>query len=208
MRITIIGAGNMGRGIGTRAVAGGHDVEIVDNDPADAKTLADELGSSASAVDKSSLGGEIVVVAVYYPATLAAVEEYGDQLAGKVVVDISNPIDFETMDGLAVSPDTSGAEEVAKAVPSGTAVVKAFNTTFARTLVAGEVAGQQLDVFIAGDNDGAKAKVSSLVESGGLRAIDAGPLRRARELEHLMFLQITLQEPRGLGYQSTLKLLP
>jgi len=208
VRITIIGAGKMGRGIGTRAVAGGHDVEIVDNDPAEANALADELAGSATAVDKSSIGGEIVVLAVYYPTTLAAVEEYGDQLAGTVVVEISNPIDFETMDGLAIPPDTSGAEEVAKAVPSGTAVVKAFNTTFAPTLVAGEVAGQKLDVFVAGDDDGAKEKVTSLVESGGLRPIDAGPLRRARQLEQLMFLQITLQEPLGLGYQSAIKLLP
>jgi hypothetical protein len=208
MKISIIGAGNMGRGIGTRAVAGGHDVDITDNDPADAKALADELGGSATAVDKSSVGGEIVVLAMYYPATLAAVEEYGDQLAGRVVVDISNPIDFETMDGLAVPADTSGAEEVARALPSGTPVVKAFNTTFATTLVAGEVAGQKLDVFVAADDESAKAKVSSLVESGGLRAIDVGPLRRARQLEHLMFLNITIQEPLGLGYQSAIKLLP
>jgi predicted dinucleotide-binding enzyme len=207
MRITIIGAGNMGRGIGTRAVVGGHDVEIVDNDPAEANALADELGGSATAADKSSIGGEIVVLAVYYPATLAGVEEYRDQLAGRVVVDISNPIDLETMDGLAVPPDSSGAEEVAKAVASGTPVVKAFNTTFATTLVAGEVAGQQLDVFVAADDDDAKRKVSALVESGGLRPIDAGPLRRARQLEHMMFLNITIQEPLGLGYQSAIKIL-
>src|SRR5918994_2945576 len=110
MRVTIIGAGNMGRGIGTRAVAGGHEVDIVDNDPAEAKALADELGGTATATDKASIGGEIVVLAVYYPATLAAAQQYGDQLAGKVVVDISNPVDFETMDGLAVSAETSGGE--------------------------------------------------------------------------------------------------
>jgi hypothetical protein len=81
---------------------------------------------------------------MYYPARLAAAEEYGDQLAGKVAVDISNPVDFETMDGLAVSADTSGAEELQKALPAGTTVVKAFNTSFARALVPGEVAGQQL----------------------------------------------------------------
>lgn len=208
MKISIIGAGNMGRGIGTRAVAGGHDVEIIDNDPAEAKALADDLGGSATAGEKSAVGGEIVVLAVYYPATLAAIEEYGDQLTGKVVVDISNPLDFETMDGLAVPPDTSGAEEAAKAVPSGIPVVKAFNTTFATTLVAGEVAGQKLDVFVAGDDEAAKGKVASLVEDGGLRPIDVGPLRRARQLEHMMFLHITIQEPLGLGYQSAIKILP
>lgn len=208
MKVTIIGAGNMGRGIGTRVVAGGHEVEIIDNNPADAKALADELGGLATAGEKSSIEGEIVVLAVYFPFNLAAVEEYGDLLAGRVVIDISNPLDFETMDGLAIPPDTSAAEEVAKAVPSGTPVVKAFNTTFATTLVTGRVAGQPLDVFIAGDDEDAKEKVSSLVESGGLHALDVGPLRRARQLEQFEFLHITIQEPLGLGYQSAIKILP
>ena len=66
MKVTIIGAGNMGRAIGMRAVAGGHEVEIIDNDPADAQSLAGDLGDSATAVDKSSIGGEIVVLALYY----------------------------------------------------------------------------------------------------------------------------------------------
>jgi predicted dinucleotide-binding enzyme len=188
MKVTIIGAGNMGRGIGTRAAAGSD--------------------GTATATDKASIGGELVALAMYYPATLAAAQEYGDQLAGKVVVDISNPVDFETMDGLAVPADTSAAEELAKALPSGTPVVKAFNTTFATTLVAGGVAGKKLDVFIAGDDEAAKQTVAALVESGGLRPLDVGPLRRARQLEQLMFLQITIQEPLGLGAQSAIKLLP
>lgn len=206
MKVTIIGAGNMGRGIGTRVIAGGNSVEIIDNDPEDAKALAHELGESATAVGKDEINGEVVVLAVYYPYTLAAVEEYGDRLGGKVVVDIANPIDFETMDGLAIPADTSSAEETAKRVPSGTPVVKAFNTTFARTLIAGEVAGQQLDVFIAADDEDAKARVTSLVEGGGLRPIDVGPLRRARQLEQFEFLHITLQEPLGLGFASAIKL--
>lgn len=208
MRMTIIGAGNMGRAIGTRAVAGGHEIEIIDNDPAEAKALADDLGGSAAAGEKNAITGEVVVLAVYYPATLAAIDEYAEQLAGKVVVDISNPVDFETMDGLTVPPDSSGAEEAAKALPSGTPVVKAFNTTFANTLGPGEVAGQKLDVFVAADDEEAKGKVTELVSSGGLRPIDAGPLRRARQLEQVMFLHITLQESLGTGYQSAIKILP
>ncbi|HMB18495.1 MAG TPA: NAD(P)-binding domain-containing protein [Gaiellaceae bacterium] len=64
MKVTIIGAGNMGRAIGTRAVGGGHEVEIIDNDPAEAQALANDLGESATAVDKRSIGGEIVVLAL------------------------------------------------------------------------------------------------------------------------------------------------
>ena len=72
--------------------------------------------------------------------------------------------------------------------PPAARVVKAFNTTFARTLVAGTVAGQPLDVFIAGDDAAAKATIPQLVEAGGLCAIDTGPLSRARHLEEMGLL--------------------
>ena len=207
MKITIVGAGNMGRGIGTRAVAGGHEVEIADRDPEQARALAEGLGGSATAVGPDDpLGGEVVVFAVYYPGIKDAVREYADRLAGKVVVDITNPINAETFDDLATPAGTSSAEEVAQLVPDGTPVVKAFNTTFAPTLVAGEVAGQQLDVLIAGDDDDAKQKVSQLAADGGLRPLDVGPLRRARQLEQLGFLHIALQQPLDLGYGSAIKL--
>jgi 8-hydroxy-5-deazaflavin:NADPH oxidoreductase len=209
MKITIIGAGNMGRGIATRAIAGGHDVEILDRDPAEAQALAEQLGGSTSVLDRSAaFGGEIVVFAVYYPMIKDAVQEYSDRLAGRVVVDITNPIDTESGDRLATPPGGSSAEEVAQLVPPGTPVVKAFNTTFAPTLVAGEVDGQQLDVLIAGDDEGAKQKLSQLVADGGLRPIDVGPLRRAQQLEQLGFLHISIQEPLGLGFESAVKLHP
>lgn len=209
MKITIIGAGNMGRGIGTRAVAGGHEVEIVDRDPAEAQKLAEELGGSATALEPgAALGGEVVVFALYYPGIKDAVHQYADQLAGKVVVDITNPVNTQTWDSLATSPGSSSAEELQQLVPDGTPVVKAFNTTFAGTLVEGEVAGQQLDVLIAGDDDEAKRKVSQLVSDGGLRPIDVGPLARAQQLEHLGFLHISLQQPLELGFGSGVKLHP
>jgi hypothetical protein len=208
MKVTIVGAGNMGRGIGTRAVAGGHEVEIVDRDPADAGSLAGELGGSATALDPgASFGGDVVVFAVYYPGIKDAVQEYGEQIAGKVVVDITNPVDTNTWDRLATSSGSSSAEEVAALVPDGTSVVKAFNTTFAPTLVAGEVGGQPLDVFLAGDDEGAKEKVSRLVSDGGLRPLDVGPLARAQQLEQLGFLHISIQQPLGLGFASAVKLL-
>jgi NADPH-dependent F420 reductase len=204
-RVTIVGAGNMGRGIGTRVAAGGHQVEIVDRDPAQAEQLAKELGGSAAALDPGAPGGEVVVFAVYYPGIKDAVRQYADQLAGKAVVDITNPVDTQTWDRLATPPGTSSAEEVQQLVPQGTPVVKAFNTTFAGTLVAGEVNGQQLDVFIAGDDEAAKDKVSQLAADGGLRPIDVGPLSRAQQLEQLGFLNISLQQPLGLNFGSAIK---
>jgi NADPH-dependent F420 reductase len=207
-RVTIVGAGNMGRGIGTRAVAGGHQVEIVDRDQAEAEKLAGELGENATVLEPGAPpGGDIVVFAVYYPGIKDAVQQYGDQLAGKVVVDITNPVDTQTWDKLATPPGVSSAEEVQRLVPRGTPVVKAFNTTFAPTLVAGEVAGQQLDVLIAGDDEAAKRKVSQLASDAGLRPIDVGPLSRAQQVEQLGFLHISLQQPHGLGFGSAVKLV-
>ena len=210
MKVTIIGAGNMGRGIGTRLVAGGNDVELVDRDPGDARSLAEELagagGASATAAQGDAIGGAVIVLALYYHDVAEAIEQYAEQLAHRVVVDVSNPIDFSTMEGLVTPTDSSGAEEIAKLVPDGTAVVKAFNTTFARTLAEGQVAGQPLDVLIAGDDEEAKRTLSGLVESGGLRPVDVGPLRRARQLEQLGFLHIAVQERLGTGFASAVKL--
>jgi 8-hydroxy-5-deazaflavin:NADPH oxidoreductase len=213
MNVTIIGAGNMGRGIGHRVVAGGHDVTIVDRDPEEAERLAEELrGATAAGATVEAEGpgaelrGEVVILAVYYPGNLEIARDLGEGLAGKVIVDISNPL-TETFDGLATAPGTSAAEEVAAAAPSGARVVKAFNTTFSGTLVEGQVAGQPLDVLIAGDDEGAKETVAQLVRDGGLRAIDVGPLERARQLEGLGFIGIALQQPLGLNFQSAWKLI-
>ena len=209
MKVTIVGAGNMGRGVGTRAVAGGHQVEIVDHDPDEARELAKDLGGSATALEPGApFGGEVVVFAVYYPGIKDAVQQYADQLAGKVVVDITNPVDTQTWDSLATAPGSSSAEETQQLVPQGTPVVKAFNTTFAGTLVAGQVDGQQLDVLIAGDDEAAKLKVAQLASDGGLRPVDVGPLRRAQQLEQLGFLHIAVQQPRNLGFASAIKLHP
>jgi 8-hydroxy-5-deazaflavin:NADPH oxidoreductase len=209
MDITIIGTGNMARGIGTRALAGGHNLTIVGKDPKSAEEVAAALsesagdGTIATAVSGDALRGDVVVLAVYYPDARAAVEQYGDELSGKVVVDITNPLN-ETYDGLVVPPDGSATQELA-GLAEGAHLVKAFNTTFAGTLLAGEVAGQQLDVLIAGDDSEAKAAVSALARDGGLNPIDAGPQRRARELEALGLLHITLQDTLGTGGGSAVK---
>ena len=183
MNVTIIGSGNMGRGIGTRAVAGGHSVTFVDANPEVAEKTAADVKASAkkgAKVSTASLGdavlGDVVVLAVWYGTNIEIAKQLGTKLAGKVVVDIANPLN-STYDGLATAPDSSSAEDLAKAIASGAKVVKAFNTTFAGTLLAGQVAGQPLDVFIAGDDADAKSKVSQLVTDGGMRAIDAGPLQ-------------------------------
>ena len=207
MNVTIIGTGNMARGIATRLLAGGNGVTLVGTETGKARALAAELGGAATAAATGSpIPDDVVVLAVPYGTVAGLLQEYGESLAGKVLVDITNPLNA-TYSGLVTAPGTSAAEEIARSVPAGTRVVKAFNTTFAGTLLANQVAGQPLDVFVAGDDVEAKASVIGLVESGGLRAIDAGPLERARQLEALGLLHITLQGTQGTGFMSAVKIL-
>jgi 8-hydroxy-5-deazaflavin:NADPH oxidoreductase len=203
----------MGRGIGTRAVAGGHSVTFVDNNPEVAEKAAADVKASAkkgAKVSAASLGdaalGDVIVLAVWYGTNIVIAKQLGAKLAGKVVVDIANPLN-STYDGLTTAPDSSSAEDLAKAIASGAKVVKAFNTTFAGTLVTGESGGQKLDVFIAGDDADAKSKVAELVTDGGMRAIDAGPLSRARQIEGMQLLHIVTQGTLGTNWGSAIKIL-
>ncbi len=162
MNVTIIGTGNMARGLGKRFVAGGHDVTVLGKEVADAESAVADLGGDGSAKAGRSgepIGDDVVVLAVYYPDAKAAVEHYAGDLAGKVLVDITNPVN-ETYDDLVTPPDSSAAQEFA-GIATGANVVKAFNTTFARTLPDARVEDEPLDVLIAGDDDEAKARSRS-----------------------------------------------
>ena len=206
MEITIIGTGNMARGIATRALAGGHTVTLLGTETAKAQALADDLtGDVGAGQVGDALSGDIVVLAIWYAAVDDVLGRYGDQLDGKVVVDITNPIDVDVFEPLDLEKG-SAAQEIAAKAP-GARVVKAFNTTFAGTLLGGEVDGQPLDVLIASDDDDAKAAVSRLVTDAGLRPVDAGPLKRARELESLGYLHMSIQAELETNYASTVKVL-
>jgi predicted dinucleotide-binding enzyme len=206
MDLTIIGAGNMARGIATRALAGGNSVTILGHEAADAAALASDLnGDVATGTVGDPVNSDVVVLAIPYDAIDDVLGRYNGRLDGKTVVDITNPVDFSNFTPLKVDAG-SAAQKIAAKAPAAN-VVKAFNTTFAGTLVKGEVAGKQLDVLIASDDEQAKASVKQLVESGGLRAIDAGPLARAHELEALGYLHMALQESLGTGFGSTVKVL-
>jgi predicted dinucleotide-binding enzyme len=146
-----------------------------------------------------------VVLAVWYDVVGDVLRRYGSKLDGKIIVDVTNPLDVDAFEPISVEAGSS-AQETAAAVP-GARVVKAFNTTFAGTLLEGQVAGQPLDVLIASDDEDAKATVSRLASDGGLRPVDAGPLRRARELEALGYLHMALQQPLATGFASTVKIL-
>jgi NADPH-dependent F420 reductase len=206
MNITVIGTGNMARGIATRALAGGHSVTLLGTETEKAEELARELSGDVRAGQVGDpLAGDVVVLAVWYAAIGDVLGTYGDQLNGKVVVDITNPIDVDAFEPLELEAG-SAAQEIAAKAP-GAKVVKAFNTTFAGTLGEGRVADQPLDVLIASDADDAKETVSRIVADAGLRPIDAGPLKRAHELEALGYLHMVLQQPLGTGFLSAVKIL-
>ena len=171
--VSIVGHGNMGTAIGGVVTAGGNTVEYIGHDPA------------------TPVNGDIVVLAVPYPAVADVLATHGSKFAGKVVVDLTNPVDFQTFDSLVVPADGSAAAVIATQLPQSR-VLKAFNTTFAATLASGTVGGLKTTVLIAGDDADAKTHLAEVITAGGLAAIDAGSLKRARELEAIGFLQISL----------------
>ena len=177
--ISIIGTGNMARAIGALAVAGGNTVEILGRDQPKAADLARALGGSATTGEWGAVpAGDIVILALLADGVIPVVAHYGDALAGKAIVDISNPFN-SAADGLAIPDGTSIAQEVAKAAPASASVVKAFNTIFGVVLAQ----GRPLDVFIAGDDARAKAGVAEFIESLELRPLDVGGLKMAHWLE-------------------------
>lgn len=192
--ITFIGAGNMARTIGTLAVAGGNTVEIMARDQSKADALAKILGGGTTTGKWGAVpAGDIVITAMLYAGVVSTVAEYGDALAGKIIVDISNPFNA-TFDGLAHSEPTSIAQEVAEIAPAGASVFKAFNTIFRDVLAEGRP-----DVFFAGDNPQAKADVAAFIESLGLRPLDVGGLKMAHWLEGAGVLTVGLAG-NGVGH--------
>jgi predicted dinucleotide-binding enzyme len=179
--VTIFGSGNMGNAIAGVLASGGASVDHIRSD--------DPPGS---------VSGEIVILAVPHSALEDIATQYGDELAGKIVVDITNPLSFQTFDSLVTSPESSKAAEVAAALPSSR-VLKAFNTNYAASLNAKKVGPNTTTVLVAGDDDDAKAALISAVQAGGLDAMDAGPLSRARELEAIGFIQLMLTMSQQIG---------
>lgn len=203
-KIGIIGAGNMGRAFATQLAAAGHDGTITATDTAHAEEAAVKAGANARAVrpDAIARDTDVLILAVPYAAAGDALRGAGD-VTGKTIVDISNPVTPD-YSGLALGFTTSAAEEIQKAVPTAK-VVKAFNTIFAQVLGAAPDR-TRAQVLYAGDDAGAKAIARTLATDLGFDAIDAGPLTRARELEHLALLWISLAFG-GVGREIAFRLV-
>jgi 8-hydroxy-5-deazaflavin:NADPH oxidoreductase len=193
--ISIIGTGDMAAAIAGRTARAGHTVELINRDPAKARALADQLAHGAiSGTWGAAPTGELVILAVPYPSAAAVVAEFGDALGGKVIIDLTNPVSAD-LTGLVSPAGSSGAQEIAKSAAAGAHVVKAFNTLFGPVLAK----GGRLDAFIAADDPEAKARVSTFIESLGLRPLDIGTLQMADTLESLGLMLIGVAK-NGAGW--------
>ncbi|MST87764.1 NADPH-dependent F420 reductase [Lactobacillus porci] len=181
MKVTIFGKGNMGQSIGKNFELAGNQVEY--------------FGSS----DRAEKLGDLVIMAVPFGALESIANQYKDELKGKIVIDISNPLNFDTWDELVVPADSSAAQLLQSWLPDSK-VVKGFNTTFAATLQSGKIGDLPTTVLLAGDDQEAKGTIKEALAGSPLRVFDAGALKRARELEATGFLQMTLAASEQIAW--------
>jgi len=199
--ISIIGSGGMAAAIADRTAKAGHTVEVISRDAAKARALADRLTAPAITGTYGTVpAGDIVILAVPYGSAAAVVAEYGNALDGKVIIDITNPVSKDAT-GLVTPAGSSGAQEIAKSAPASAHVVKAFNTLFGPVLAQRE----HLDAFIAADDPKAKARVSTFIESLGLRPFDVGGLHMAATLEALGLMLIGLAKNGAGSFDIAMK---
>lgn len=199
MKITVIGAGNMGSAFVKQLSRAGHQVSVAARHQEKAQTLAAaNTGVRAVAIGDAATAAEVIIVATGYGDAVNALKSVGD-LSGKVVIDLTNPLTADYL-GLTLGYSTSAAEEIAKALP-GAEIVKAFNTVLAQVLNDGADFGngQTVPVFIASDSARGKDMVKALAESIGFATVDAGGLKNARYLEPLAGLNIYLAYGAGRG---------
>jgi predicted dinucleotide-binding enzyme len=200
MKVAMIGSGNIGKSLGGALVGAGHELVLAARDQADAATVAGQLGAAAAeslidAVDKA----DVVVLAVPYTALEDVASEVRDHVAGKVVVDVTNPM------GQAPA-GTSAAQQLAAWLPAAS-VVKAFNTTFAGLIANPDAHGQTLDALYATDSATAGETVAELIRSIGFRPVFAGGLAIAGQMEAMAGLNIQLQVATKGDWRSSFVLV-
>jgi predicted dinucleotide-binding enzyme len=206
MKIAIIGTGNVGRALGTSFLGAGHQVVLAAHDVAKAAEAASAIGALAEGSAALAAGtADVVVIAVPFGAVASVAAEIAPVIAGRVVVDATNPIKPD-YSGLATGDGPSGAERLAAALP-GARVVKAFNTVFAANQGNPGAQGMTLDALYATDDAEARATFATLASSIGFRPVHVGPLAAARELEAMAWLNIRLQLLTNGSWQTAFVLV-
>jgi predicted dinucleotide-binding enzyme len=202
VKVAIIGAGNVGKALGSSITRAGHHVVISASSPDSAAAAAREIGADAAATNVEAVReADVVVLAVpYVGAGQAVADEIAEAVADRVVVDVTNPIKPD-YSGLATD-GTSAAEELQRRLP-GARVVKAFNTIFASNQAS---PSPEIDAFVAADDADAKQAVIGLVDAMGFTPVDVGALQAARYLEGMAWLNIGLNAANGWSWSSAWRL--
>jgi 8-hydroxy-5-deazaflavin:NADPH oxidoreductase len=206
MQIAVIGTGNVGQALGSSFLRAGHQVTFAAQDAEKTRKIAAELRASAApSVAAAVAAADVIVLAVPYAAVKGIAAYIASAAAGKVVIDATNPLKAD-FSGLATEGGPSAAELLAAALP-GTAVAKAFNTLFAGLQANPDAHGTTLDALFATDDDHAREVLRDLITSIGFRAVDLGPLKGAREMEALAWLNIRLQATFSGAWNTAIVLI-
>jgi len=206
--IAIVGAGSVGGALAQRFAAAGHAIVVGTRDGGSEPTeLLARLGDRgrAAPIPEAVDAAEVVVVAVPGAAAVDVAGSLGDT-DGKIVVDCTNPLRWESGPVWTPPAEGSNAQAIAAGLP-GARVVKAWNGFGAELHANPTLLGEPVDVFLAGDDTEAKAVVSALAEASGFHPIDAGPLRNAALLENVAMLWIHLALVEGHGREVALSLV-
>jgi 8-hydroxy-5-deazaflavin:NADPH oxidoreductase len=205
MKFAIIGSGNVGTSVARGVTRAGHEAVVADRSEDGLAAVADAAAVQTTTSNRNAVAGaDVVVLAVPFDVVQGVAADLGNDLAGKIVIDVTNPL-APDLSGLATN-GLSAAELVQQAAPAAR-VVKAFNTVLAANQADPTVEGTQLDGFVAGDDNAAKQTVLSLLDQIGFRPIDVGPLAAARHLEGMAFLNIALNAANGWSWNSGWKLV-
>lgn len=209
MRIGVLGTGGVGQTLATKLVEVGHEVKMgsrqAGNEKAVAWAEAAGEGASEGTFADAAGFGELVVNATAGAASLAALEAAGaDNLSRKTIVDVSNPLDFSRgfPPSLTTGATDSVGEQIQRTFPEAR-VVKALNTMNSDVMVDPSIVPGSHNVFIAGDDDGAKGEVKALLESFGWPAddvFDLGDVTASRGLEMYVIFWLRLFGAAGTGH--------
>lgn len=206
--VTIAGAGNVGSALARNLARHGLDVQLAASDLASAQSAARAIGERVRAVELAALPGPVdaLFLAVPAGAAPAAVEAARGLAAGTIVVDCSNPLRWDDGPVHTPPPEGSMAAHLARRFPA-LRLVKAFNTFGAEFHDRPELTSAAADLYLAGDDAGARAAIAELARTLGFDPVDVGPLRNAAHLESLATLWIHLATVGKRGRDFAFKAL-
>ncbi len=188
MKVAIIGLGNIGSRVAKNLTTGGQSVIVSERNLDKAKAFASELGGNAQAmsVDDAVKAADIIILAIYFDAIKEFVAAHRQALAGKIIVDPSNPIAPDGKGGFKkmIPADESAGEIIAGLLPRGAELVKAFGTLIAESLSSGaNRAPERAVLFYATDYPEAGEAVAKLIDASGFAPINAGGINQSMRIE-------------------------